>query len=214
MTNISFIVIEAHDLTRIALHNALSQYEELYWLGEANNGKKGLRLSQEMQPDVVILDLDLPDMDGVELTRKLKHLDNPPKVIVLTARDDENQVMEVFAAGADSCCLKSQSMEVLLQAIKYTAEGNSWIDPKIAKVILNRTQTNSIGTVIVDYDLTDRELQVIQLIVDGCSNAEIADKLEITIGTVKTHVRNILTKLSASDRTQAAVRALRSGIVH
>ncbi|MBR8831363.1 MAG: Transcriptional regulatory protein LiaR [Chroococcopsis gigantea SAG 12.99] len=213
MTNISFIIVEDHDLTRIALNNALSQYRQLDCLGEANSGKKGLRLTEQMEPDVVLVDLDLPDIDGIELTRKLKHLRKPPKVLILTAHEHENQILEVFAAGADSYCLKTQSMDVLVQAMKYTAEGNAWIDPKIAKVILNRSQNNIPGA-IVDYDLTDRELQVLQLIVDGCSNAEIADKLEITIGTVKTHVRNILTKLSASDRTQAAVRALRCGLVH
>jgi DNA-binding NarL/FixJ family response regulator len=141
--------------------------------------------------------------------------------------------MAAFAAGADSYCMKNISFDNLLEALKVTNEGNAWIDPAIARVVLKQAKSTEAGaeaaavmkTVTINaaepeysqlieaYPLTERELEVLQLIVDGCSNAAIADKLYITVGTVKTHVRNILNKLCADDRTQAAVRALRSGLV-
>jgi DNA-binding NarL/FixJ family response regulator len=131
-------------------------------------------------------------------------------------------VLAAFAAGADSYCMKDIRIELLVEAIKATCEGNSWIDPAIARIVLSQAKktrsancpANTEGNTIATSDhLTERELEVLQLIVDGYSNAEIAEKLYITLGTVKTHVRKILNKLSADDRTQAAVRALRSGLV-
>jgi DNA-binding NarL/FixJ family response regulator len=141
--------------------------------------------------------------------------------------------MAAFAAGADSYCMKNISFDNLLEALQVTYEGNAWIDPAIARIVLTQAKSSEVGadaaaalkTVTINaaepeysqlieaYPLTERELEVLQLIVEGCSNAAIAEKLYITVGTVKTHVRNILNKLCADDRTQAAVRALRSGLV-
>jgi DNA-binding NarL/FixJ family response regulator len=151
----------------------------------------------------------------------------------LTLRDNKEAVMAAFAAGADSYCMKDISFDNLLEALRVTYSGNAWIDPAIARIVLQQaqqtpeggetaldTKTVSINAADAEYDqmiaaypLTERELEVLQLIVEGCSNAIIAEKLYITVGTVKTHVRNILNKLCADDRTQAAVRALRSGLV-
>ncbi len=131
--------------------------------------------------------------------------------------------MAAFAAGADSYCMKDVKQDQLVEALKTTREGNAWIDPAIARIVLRQSQKSpqpmGIGgglgqeDLVQSYPLTERELEVLQLIVDGYSNAAIADKLFITVGTVKTHVRNILNKLCADDRTQAAVRALRTGLV-
>jgi DNA-binding NarL/FixJ family response regulator len=185
------------------------------------------------KPDVAVVDVGLPDMDGIELTRRFKatQLDlaeeTNTKILILTLQDSEDIVMAAFAAGADSYCMKDVSLEQLVEALRVTQEGNSWIDPAIARIVLRQsraaqadTAVNSMGTTTIanpklaeSYSLTERELEVLQLIVDGYSNAAIADKLFITVGTVKTHVRNILNKLCADDRTQAAVRALRSGLV-
>ncbi|OKH40398.1 DNA-binding response regulator [[Phormidium ambiguum] IAM M-71] len=241
MDKIRVALIEDHDLTRVGIRTALQQRQEIAVVGEAANGTEGLKLLQTAQPDIAIVDIGLPDIDGIELTRQLKASQDEtkpaPKVLILTLQDNEEAVLAAFAAGADSYCMKDISFDRLLEALQVTQEGNSWIDPAIAKIVLHQTRqtseqsTNatqaptSSKTVAIQateqeytnmleaYPLTERELEVLELIVEGFSNAAIAEKLYITVGTVKTHVRNILNKLCADDRTQAAVRALRSGLV-
>jgi len=244
MKQIRVALIEDHDLTRVEIRTALQQREEITVVGEAANGNEGLKLLQATRPDIAIVDIGLPDMDGIELTRQLKASiaedQQGPKVLILTLQDNQEAVLAAFAGGADSYCMKDISFDNLLEALRVTQEGNSWIDPAIARIVLKQTRqaatpatspsssaieaANSKTVAIAAtepeysqmleaYPLTDRELEVLQLIVEGHSNAAIADKLYITVGTVKTHVRNILNKLCADDRTQAAVRALRSGLV-
>ncbi len=242
MSRIRVVLIEDHDLTRIGLVAALEQVEGIEVVGDAANARRGLQVLAATQPDVAIVDIGLPDMDGIELTQRLKQSQegspNPKtKVLILTMHKSEDSVLGAFAAGADSYSLKDVSLENLVQAIRLTNEGDSWIDPAIARVVLQPARKIELGepnqspgeerppTRVIDslepeyqqmletYPLTDRELEVLELIVAGCNNAQIADKLYITIGTVKTHVRNILNKLCVDDRTQAAVRALRSGLV-
>ena len=226
MSSIRVVLIEDHDLTRMGMKIALQQQGELEFVGEAATGAEGVAIINSQQPDVAIVDLGLPDMDGGEVTRQIKATDNgkATKVLILTLTDNQETVLAAFAAGADSYCIKDISSENLVQALKLTAEGNSWIDPAIASIVLQqvrrREATVEIDAAEADYKqvleatpLTERELEVLSEIVNGNSNAEIATKLYITVGTVKTHVRNILNKLCADDRTQAAVRALRAGLV-
>jgi DNA-binding NarL/FixJ family response regulator len=237
MNTIRVLLIEDHDLTRIGMRAALKQKEGIEVIGEAKDAKSGLKLLQSMQPDVAIVDVGLPDMSGIELTQIFKNseLDSslPTKILILTMNDSEDTVLAAFAAGADSYYMKDASIEKLADAIRITHEGNSWIDPAIARIVLqqsNNVYTEANSTVksstvsinslsasesefILAYPLTARELDVLKLIVDGCSNSQIGETLYITVGTVKTHVRNILNKLSVSDRTQIAVRALRAGLV-
>lgn len=249
MNKIKVVLIEDHDLSRIGLCAALKQYQDIEIVDNAANGTDGLNKIVNHQPDVALIDIGLPDIDGIEVTQKLKsHQEENPdfstKVLMLTMHDSEDSVMAAFAAGADSYSLKDVSMDNLVQAIRNTHEGNAWIDPAIARIVLKQAQntkaveravsssnstlkssadiedTQAIAAVadeyqqlIETYPLTDRELEVLELIVAGCSNAEIAKKLYITVGTVKTHVCHILNKLCADDRTQAAVRALRAGLV-
>lgn len=241
MADIRIALIEDHDLTRVGMRTALQQRGEFQVVGEAANAGDGLKLLETTKPDVAIVDIGLPDMDGVELTRRFRKMQieaeetgvAETKVLILTLQDDEDVVLAAFAAGADSYCMKDVSLDSLVEALKVTSEGNAWIDPAIARVVLKQARystpidglteenkTVSISAVEPEYNqmleaypLTERELEVLQLIVDGCSNADIAEKLYITVGTVKTHVRNILNKLCADDRTQAAVRALRAGLV-
>lgn len=229
MTQIRTIIIEDHDLTRMGLKAALQQHADLTVVGEAANGRQGLALLTQLQPDVAIVDIGLPDIDGIELVRQFKQGaeegDTPPgtKILMLTMHDTEDAVMAAFAAGADSYSVKDVDIEQLVDAIRLTHSGQVWIDPAIARIVLKQAKQGAPVALAADGDdyaqvlemspLTDRELEVLELIVAGCSNAAIAEKLYITVGTVKTHVCNILNKLSASDRTQAAVRALRTGLV-
>jgi DNA-binding NarL/FixJ family response regulator len=229
MSKIRIVIIEDHDLTRMGLKAALQQQPDLTIVGEAADGKAGLALLRQVQPDIAIVDIGLPDMDGIELTRAFKQEydgDAAPetRILMLTMHDTEDAVMAAFAAGADSYSVKDVDMQQLVEAIRLTHAGQVWIDPAIARIVLQQAQKVPVGIAAAgdqaDYaqvleitPLTDRELEVLELIVGGHSNAEIAEKLYITVGTVKTHVCNILNKLSASDRTQAAVRALRTGLV-
>ena len=238
MSKIRVALIEDHDLTRVGIRTALQQRSEIEFVGEAANATDGLKLLETSRPDIGIVDIGLPDIDGIELTRRFKEArsaeeETQTKILVLTLQDNEEAVMAAFAAGADSYCMKNISFDNLLEALQVTYEGNAWIDPAIARIVLTQAKSSEAGadaaaalkTVTINaaepeysqlieaYPLTERELEVLQLIVEGCSNAAIADKLYITVGTVKTHVRNILNKLCADDRTQAAVRALRSGLV-
>ena len=239
MSKIRVALIEDHDLTRVGIRTALQQRSEIEFVGEAANATDGLKLLETSRPDIGIVDIGLPDIDGIELTRRFKEArsaeeeTHQTKILVLTLQDNEEAVMAAFAAGADSYCMKNISFDNLLEALQVTYEGNAWIDPAIARIVLTQAKSSEVGadaaaalkTVTINaaepeysqlieaYPLTERELEVLQLIVEGCSNAAIAEKLYITVGTVKTHVRNILNKLCADDRTQAAVRALRSGLV-
>jgi DNA-binding NarL/FixJ family response regulator len=225
MNDIRIALIEDHDLTRVGMRTALQQKSGFRVVGEASNGTDGLRLITTTRPDVAIVDIGLPDIDGIELTKRFKQAQADAgyeaRVLILTLQNSEEVVMAAFAAGADSYCMKDVSLDLLMEALKVTYEGNAWIDPAIARIVLRQSQQPAPRTIaglspddeIQSYPLTERELEVLQLIVDGNSNASIADKLFITVGTVKTHVRNILNKLCADDRTQAAVRALRTGLV-
>lgn len=230
---ISVALVEDHDLTRMGLRAAFRQ-AGLRFLGEAENGEKGLSLIKEMRPDVAIVDVGLPDIDGIEMIQRLKKEtpNSETRILMLTMHDSEKAVLAAFAAGADSYCTKEIETKDLITAIQETQAGNSWIDPSIASLVLSQVKpaapasdnftrkTVEIRAVEAEYEqiieaypLTNRELEILECIVSGCSNAQIAEKLFVTVGTVKTHVRNILNKLGASDRTQAAVRALRSGLI-
>ncbi|MGD1942817.1 MAG: response regulator [Leptolyngbyaceae cyanobacterium] len=230
MNKIRIVIVEDHDLTRMGLKAALQQQPQISVVGEAANGQQGLALLQRVQPDVAVVDIGLPDIDGIEVTRQFKagttNGELPTtRVLMLTMHDTEEAVMAAFAAGADSYSVKDVDVDKLVEAIQLTHEGQVWIDPAIARIVLTQAKriappaTVDLGSgddyaqVLEMSPLTERELEVLELIVAGSSNAQIAEKLYITVGTVKTHVCNILNKLSASDRTQAAVRALRTGLV-
>ncbi|MDD1416264.1 response regulator transcription factor [Dolichospermum sp. ST_con] len=221
MSKIRTVIIEDHHLTRLGICTALRQKDEIEVVGEAINARHGLIILKQLQPDIAIVDIGLPDQDGIELTRKIKAIRplRNTKVLILTLSNDKESVLTAFSAGADSYCMKDIEFDNLLEAIGVTAAGNPWIDPMIARIILEQVQektsveSNNHQRSIKPGILTARELEVLQLIAGGCSNAKIAKKLYITTGTVKTHVGNIMNKLCAKDRTEAAVIALRSGLV-
>jgi two-component system, NarL family, response regulator LiaR len=240
MPDIRVAIVEDHDLTRAGLNAALQRCEGLNIVGDAGNGLQGLRLLETAQPDVAIVDIDLPGIDGIELVRRFNLGQSPAnrgktKVIMLTMYKTQDSVLAAFAAGADSYCLKDLNIDRLEEAVKVTHAGNPWIDPQIADIILKQVRKRNPGDKNTDKNadkmitikaldpehekmvdqagLTDREIGILQLIVRGYSNAEIADALFLTVGTIKTHVRHILTKLCVDDRTHAAVLALRAGII-
>jgi DNA-binding NarL/FixJ family response regulator len=236
MEDIRVVLIEDHDVVRIGLRTVLQIQPGIKVAGEATNGLQGLELLKTTPIDVALVDIGLPGIDGIELTQQFRQFqkENPAvttKVIMLTMQGSEDIVLAAFAAGADSYCMKDIGIEQLIEAIRMTHTGNAWIDPAIASIVLrqmrqsiskapSQKQTIEIRSLEPEYEqvlasdpVTDREREVLELMVAGCTNVVIAERLFITVGTVKTHVRNILAKLCADDRTEAAVRALRSGII-
>lgn len=240
---IRIAIVEDHELTRMGLAAALQRSNGLEVVGNAANGYQGLNLLKTTKPDLAIVDIGLPDIDGIELIRLFRESqDEQPsstKILMLTMHKGEDSVMAAFAAGADAYCMKDINMDKLEEAIRSTHAGNPWIDPTIASIVLQQLRKNTPSTVdsaerrlgqrektvqikglegdyadiVGSAGLTDREIEILQLIVRGGSNSEIAEQLFVTVGTVKTHVRHILNKLCVDDRTHAAVLALRAGLI-
>jgi DNA-binding NarL/FixJ family response regulator len=223
MSKIRTVIIEDHELTRLSIYTALQRKDEIELVGQANNARHGFIMLKKLQPNVAIVDIGLPDQDGIELTRKIKANHKKllnTKVLIIKSSDHEESVLSAFSAGADSYCMKDIKFDNLLNAIRVTAEGNPWIDPVIARILVEKAKQKQDFLKSHDHKqlikvgiLSDRELEVIELIIEGCSNNDIAERLYIANGTVKTHVCNIMNKLGANDRTQAAVIAMRSGLV-
>jgi DNA-binding NarL/FixJ family response regulator len=236
MSDIRIVLIEDNDVVRYSMRTILQSRSGIVVVGEAATGQEGLALLKTAKADVALLDISLSGIDGIELTQQFRqfqqhHPSINTKILILTMLGSEDAVLASFAAGADSYCMKNIETNLLIEAIQMTNSGNPWIDPPIASIVLRQmrqcmthlptmSRTVEIRSVdqryeqtIADYPLTSREHEVLELLVEGHTNMVIADKLFITLGTVKTHVRNILVKLCAHDRTEAAVRALRSGII-
>ncbi len=209
------LLVDDHDLFRTGLRTLLEQ-EGLQVIGEAENGQVALRLVGELAPDVVIMDLNMPGLTGVETTRRITGASPLTRVVVLTISVEDDDVMNAVMAGACGYLLKDSSIDQLIAGIRAAARGESLISPQIAAKLLQRlraqtTDTDAAATILAE--LSDRELEVLRLIANGKDNAEIARELFISPKTVKNHISNILMKLQIENRIQAAVYAVRSGIV-
>lgn len=203
-------IIEDHALTRLAVRTALGQQFEI--AGEAADGIAGWDLVAREEPDVAVIDIGLPGMDGIALTHRIRHERPRTHVVIVTMIDAEQEVLAALGAGADAYVLKNAEPARLVDAVRIASEGGAYFDPQIAHVALARFSSGEPAKAS-SSPLTPRETAVLRLIADGIGNAEIAERLNIGLGTVKGHVRDILEKLAASDRTQAAVLALRRGYI-
>jgi DNA-binding NarL/FixJ family response regulator len=209
------LLVDDHDLFRTGLRNLLED-NGLCIAGEASTGAEALKLVRELAPDVVVMDLNMPGMTGVEATRQITSLAPLTRVIVLTISDQDEDVMDAIVAGACGYLLKDASIEELIKGIESAAVGESLISPHIAAKVLQRvraTAADSEGAATIRAELSDREIEVLKLIANGKDNAQIARDLVISPKTVKNHISNILMKLQIDNRIQAAVYAVRSGIV-
>jgi len=206
------VLVEDHALTRAGLRTALDASGDLRVVAEADDGPSGLEAITSHRPDVAVIDLGLPGMDGIELTRRVRAVSPSTRVAILTVQDLETEILAALAAGADAYSLKTSPPERIVAAIRAAAEGGAYFDPQIAHVVMGQIGA-SRPSLAAASPLTPRETEILRMIADGRGNAEIASALFIGLGTVKGHIRDILDRLAASDRTQAAVVALRRGLI-
>jgi NarL family two-component system response regulator LiaR len=213
--DVRVLLVDDHDLFRTGLRNLLEQ-QGVDIVGEAASGSEALKIVREDTPDVVIMDLNMPGMGGVEATRHMSRDAPLTRVIVLTISDEEQDVMDAILAGACGYLLKDASIQDLMQGIQAAAVGESLISPHIAGKVLQHVRATTAApeaAATIRAELSDREIQVLKLIANGKDNALIARELHISPKTVKNHISNILMKLQIENRIQAAVYAVRSGIV-
>jgi DNA-binding NarL/FixJ family response regulator len=216
-TGISVVIVEDQEIARVGLKVILEASYGIKVLGVAQDGQEAVATTLELKPNVVLMDIGLPILNGIEATKQIKAESPEQRIIMLTSHDDDRHVFAALSAGADGYCLKEAPSQQLVMAIKAVSEGVAWLDPGIAGRVLR-----SIGTGEKEKEdeksnpasaLSSRELDVLRLVVDGSTNQEIADKLVLSVETVKTHMRHIMEKLAVSDRTQAAVKAMREGLI-
>jgi DNA-binding NarL/FixJ family response regulator len=215
LEDVRVIVVDDHDLFRTGLKNLLEE-QGVNVVGEAPNGQTALRLVSDLAPDVVVMDLNMPGLTGVETTRQLAGIAPLARVVVLTISADDDDVMDAVMAGACGYLLKDSSIQDLIVGIRAAAAGESLISPQIAAKVLQRVRAQSTSedaAATIRAELSDREIEVLKLIANGKDNAQIARELFISPKTVKNHISNILMKLQIDNRIQAAVYAVRSGLV-
>jgi DNA-binding NarL/FixJ family response regulator len=215
LESLRVLIVDDHDLFRTGLRNLLEE-QGVQVSGEAASGSEAVRSVREMAPDVVVMDLNMPEMGGVEATRHITAVAPLTRVLVLTISDEDADVMDAILAGACGYLLKDASIEELMAGIRAAWRGESLISPGIAAKVLQRVRATSANPEIADTirsELSDREIEVLKLIANGKDNAVIAADLHISPKTVKNHISNILMKLQIDNRIQAAVYAVRSGIV-
>lgn len=223
---IKVLLVEDHTMVRLGLSLVFDNTDEIDLIGEADNGKKGVELASKLNPDVVLMDIGLPEMDGIQATSFIKRLNPNMKVLIFTSRESEDDVFDALSAGADGYIMKGANEEQMISAIKAVSEGTAWLDPAIARLVLSNVRRQNTGAASFEtvsaninknakntYGLTDREIEVLALIVEGLGNEQIAKKLVITLSTAKAHVHNILQKLYVENRTQATIQAVKEGLV-
>ena len=220
---VKVLIIEDQDMARVALSVILSKNPDMQILDMATDGQEGIDKALGLKPDLVIMDIGLPTIDGIEATRLIKESNPKIRVLMYTSRETEDDIFDAFQAGADGYLTKGATVEQTISAVVAVSEGTGWLDPAIAKVVLtNIKRTNptegrrgeinyKLGKNL--YGLTEREMDVLALIVDGLTNPQIADKLCITISTTKTHVHSILQKLYVKTRAKATAMAMKEGLV-
>ncbi|MGC2632623.1 MAG: response regulator transcription factor [Candidatus Cybelea sp.] len=203
-------IVEDHALTRAGLRTALEGSFDV--VAEAADGLMGWEAILQERPDVAVIDIGIPAIDGVTLTKRVRTELPETHVVIVTMLDLEDEVLAALAAGADAYCLKSSEPERIVEAVRIASEGGAYFDPQIAHIVLSRFSPGTTASPR-SSPLTQRETEVLRAIAEGRANSEIAESLHLGLGTIKGHIRDILEKLSASDRTQAAVVALKKGYI-
>lgn len=212
----NILIVEDHELTRFGLKTTFEGVDYVENIYEADSAENAIKIFNENKIDIIIMDLGLPNMNGIEATRHIRNLNKDVKVVILTSHNDEKEVLNSLKAGANAYCSKEINPKRLIEVVQSVADGAAWFDPSIAHIVLKASANSSAvetGNNSKDYDLTAREAQILKLMTEGYSNMEIAQILVISINTTKAHVANILQKLEVDDRLQAALKALKNKIV-
>jgi NarL family two-component system response regulator LiaR len=212
-TPITVLLVDDHEVVRSGVSAFLASQPDFEVVGEAKSGIEAVNLAQKHVPDVVLMDLVMAKMDGVEATRQVKAVSPRTKIVVLTSYHEDEYIFPALQAGAISYILKDVKMDELAEALRRAAQGEATLHPRVASRVIQELHGANREELNPYTELTEREMEVLKLIAKGQSNSEIADKLVISVNTVKGHVSNILSKLHLADRTQAAVYAWQQGIV-
>ncbi|MGW3571705.1 response regulator [Streptomyces sp. NPDC000941] len=211
---VTVLIADDEELTRTGLRALLSAKPDLEVVGEAADGAEVLPLVRATCPDVVLMDVRMPGMDGIEATRQLRSaLEDPPKVVVITTFESDEHVYDALRAGADGFILKRTPSQAIAHAIRLVATGDSVLFPDAVRRLVAARPLPPVGPAAGHAPLTARETEILRLMATGLSNPDIAGRLTVSLETVKTHVSNLLTKLGAQNRTQAVILAYESGLV-
>jgi len=210
---VTVMIVDDHEMVRNGAKGYLEVQPEITVVAEAESGAEAVRLAREYVPDVVLMDLVMPGMDGVEATRKVKDISPRTQIIILTSFHEDEHIFPALQAGAISYLLKDVKAAELVEAIRKASKGEATLHPRVASRLIKQFSRGEPDRSTPFTELTEREVEVLTLIARGLTNQKIADELVISIGTVKGHVSNILSKLHLADRTQAAVYAWQEGIV-
>lgn len=218
--SIKILMIEDHKLMRVGLKSLFEEFSEIDIMAEAETAKEAFEKVRSLKPEVILMDIGLPDCSGIETTKKILEQYPEMKIIMLTSHASEQEVLDSLSAGAYAYVLKDINTEILVMIIKTVKEGAMWLDPKVVPMlrdknscIIPQRQLSRANFKAQHSNLTEREYEVLKLVVDGKSNNEIAQTLIISEHTAKAHVCNIIQKMVVDDRTQAAVKALKEGLV-
>jgi two-component system NarL family response regulator len=211
------LIVDDHQVVREGLSALLRNQPDLEVAGEAKDGLEAVEKAREMMPDVILMDISMPRMNGVEATRQIKREFPHIGIVVLTMYDEQDYIFDLVKAGATGYLLKNSDSAQIASAIRAVAEGESLIHPSVASKILTEFSLMAKGmgrkTPKIQHDLTDREIEVLKFVAEGKTNKEIANALNLSEKTIKNHVRNIFHKLHVYDRTQAAIQAIRKGLI-
>ena len=217
--NIKILLVEDHEMTRMGLEVGIEKTDGIELVGEATDGLSSLTMAQKLLPDVILMDIGLPEIDGIEATRRIREMNIASKILMFTSRESGDDVFAALGAGADGYVTKGTNIEQLASAIKAVYSGASWLDASIARMVLNKVNKvdNEVeknpAAFVKNVGLTQRELEVLRLLSDGYSNPEISDMLVISKATTKAHVHSILQKLCVENRTQATITAVKEGLI-
>ena len=212
----NILIVEDHELTRFGLKTTFNDVDFIENIYEADSAEKAYNLVKNNKIDVIIMDLGLPEIDGITAIKKIKELKSETKFVVLTSHNDKKDVLNSLKAGANAYCSKEINLQRLIEVVNSVIDGASWFDPSIANIVLGAvtsTDTSTEEKQSQNYNLTTRERQILKLITEGLSNVEIAKNLFVSVNTTKVHVASILQKLEVDDRLQAAIKALKEHIV-
>jgi two-component system, NarL family, response regulator LiaR len=210
-TPLRILVVEDDPVMLLGLEQFFEDYPEFNIIGQATDGYLGVESALKLKPDLVVMDIGLPKLDGIAATRQIKMNQPKIRVVMLTSHTANTEMIAALSSGADAYCVKGTSLEQLRMAIACVRDGAAYLDPQVARRVIDHLRSPKPAATTTE--LSGRELEILKLIVEGKSNPEIAAILYISLSTVKTHIRGIMNKLAVDDRVQAAVVALRAGLI-